>query len=430
MTDKDQTRTLVRSQGDGVEVRFRRSRLLVEAGPDKGQEFPLGSGPCVIGRGKQADLRLRDDSVSRAHARLEPCEEGWRLLDLESKTGTWVGEMRVEKVVLPPGGRVRLGETELLLRVDEASVQAEPTDELQGLVTQSPQMRRLFGMLQRLAKVELAILLVGESGTGKEQLARAVHELSSRSGGPYEVVDCTLLSGDHLRSELFGHVKGAFTGASSARDGAFVRADGGTLLLDEVGELPLDIQPMLLRVLEQGEVRALGSESSQNVRVRVLGATNRDLAAMVEAGEFRRDLYHRLAALEVPVPPLREREGDAIFLAEHFLGEGERLSGAARAAIESHSWRGNVRELRNAILRAAALSTDGELRAEDLGLRGATASAPEAPAGEDPASLTEWTEVAIRRAMEKHGGKRKEVAAELGISRTTLYRRLKELGLE
>jgi DNA-binding NtrC family response regulator len=425
VADDSPTRTLVIQHGDSVEVRFPAARLLVEAGPDDGLEVELGNRAWVLGRGSDADVVLEDQAVSRAHARLEPCDQGWRLVDLESRGGTFVDEVRIEQAVLSPANRIRMGTTELVLRCDEAALRAEPAEVFSGLLSRSPQMQRLFGMLEKVAATDLPVLLIGESGTGKEGLARAVHEASDRAGKAYEVVDCTLLTGEHLRSELFGHSKGAFTGATSDHPGAFVRADGGTLFLDEVGEVPLELQPALLRALESGEVRALGGATAERVDVRALAATHRDLPSMVEAGTFRRDLYHRLAVLDVPVPPLRDREGDVAFLAEHFLPEGAALEASALAALEAYTWPGNVRELKNAMLRAGTLCQGGRVKPDDLRLGGGKAT-PSA----SPRSVDEWTEHAIRDAMERFEGSRKDVCAELGISRSTLYRRLKEMAWE
>ena len=427
--DEVMTRSVILAAGAGAEVSFARTRLVVESGPDEGLEVELGARPWVLGRSAKADITLEDPTTSRSHCRIEPADDGWRLVDLESKSGTWLGDTLVEAVVLETGRTVRIGESRWSLRQERATLRSEAREDFHGLRTQDAGMRRLFGVLARVAPLELPVLLLGESGTGKEGLARAVHKESRRKDGPYVVVDCTLLTGDHLRSELFGHSQGAFTGAEADRDGAFVQADGGTLVLDEVGELPMEIQPMLLRVLEQGEVRPLGSDATHHVRVRVVAATNRDLAAMVQAGEFRGDLYHRLSAIELEVPPLRERSGDAIFLAEHLLGsDGPPLGPAARQLMQSHTWPGNVRELRNAIQRAAALAQD-EVTPDDLGLRDPVEVTPPEAGAAVPVGGTvrERTHAAVLEALARHKGNRKAAAEELGISRTTLYRKLREM---
>jgi len=296
-----------------------------------------------------------------------------------------------------------------------------------------PAMRDLLGLLLRVAPLELPVLLQGESGTGKEALARALHDHGEVAGGPWEVVDCTLLRDPQLmRSELFGHVEGAFTGAGGERDGAFVRAHGGTLFLDEVAELSPELQPQLLRVLQEGEVRPLGAEATTRVRVRVVSATHRDLEAMARRGEFRQDLLYRLAAVQLEVPPLRARGRDIELLAEHFLPEGLRLGADARDALARHPWPGNVRELRQTIQRAAALGTGSRLGAADLGLGERPAALPpgepDGPPPESPRRRVEAiTDAQILAALERCDGNRAAAARDLGMGRRTLFRRLAKL---
>ena len=425
------TRSTVVYQQDGGRITYDRYRLLVEEGPDRGMERVLIDQPVVLGRGSKVDFPLADEGVSRSHAVLQPSGEGWRIKDLGSQAGTFVNGIRVDAAPLPPDCEIRLGETLLRLRVRKTVVRASlPTaEEFHGLLGGSPAMRLLFGLIEKVGALDLPVLLHGESGTGKESLARAVHEHSGVAAGPFEVVDCTLLERDHLRSELFGHVKGAFTGADQDRKGAFELADGGTVFLDEVGELPLEIQPALLRILEEGEVRPLGSSKVVRVRTRAVSATNRNLPAMVEAGQFRADLYYRFSALTVDVPPLRDRAGDLSRLAAHFLPPDFELSEAAMAAMEAHPWPGNVRELRNVLQRAAALAASPRLQPHDLRLEatgGALAGAPTSGS----ATLQEVSDRMLLETIELCAGNRKDAAKQLGIARSTLYRRLKKLGIE
>ncbi len=449
-------RSTVVATRDGARLEFDRARLLVESGPDRGTELVLADRAVVIGRDEEADLRLTDPGVSRLHARVSPDEDGWRLRDLGSAGGTRISGTPVEVARLVPDSVFEIGTTTIRFRVRRAEVRTPLLDEggFEGLLGESLAMRRLFGVVSRVAGLELPVLLHGESGTGKESLARAVHAAGPRPEGPFETVDCTLLEREHLRSELFGHVKGAYTGAETARKGAFERAHGGTLFLDEIGELPLEIQPVLLRVLEEGEVRPLGSDRAQRVRVRVVAATHRDLPEMVAAGGFRRDLYYRISALTVDVPPLREREGDHAVLARAFLPPDRELSAEALERLASHPWPGNVRELRNVVQRAAALSETRlvgpeTIRLDPLPSAGSGAAAPVAPGtpgmatpsqartGVDPElarALAEATgdqdEAAVlRRAIELCRGNRKAAAARLGIGRSTFYRRLERLGI-
>lgn len=437
------TRSVVLRRGDGLLVEYDRARLVVEAGPDQGAEFPLGEGPLVVGRGAEADLVLRDGAASRAHARLVRRGAAWAIEDLGSKAGVRVDGARVGQAELRPDARILLGETELVLRVERAELRAPAAgpEVFHGLAAESPGMLRLFGLLRQLAPLDLPVLLTGESGTGKEGLAQALHRGRGEDPGPFVVVDCGLLAGEHLRSELFGHVRGAFTGATSARPGAMTQADGGTVFLDEVGELPLELQPTLLRTLQEGEVRPLGADRGHRVRVRVVAATNRDLRAEVAAGRFRQDLYYRLAGVEVDVPPLRERPGDVEALARHLLVRPERLGPAVVAALERHPWPGNVRELVNTLRRAEALAGDGPLEVAHLGLPGSGGEAAAAPPVLEPGPASDGTasledqvvaEEAriLRAALERAGGNRSAAARALGISRATLYRKLSRAGIE
>jgi DNA-binding NtrC family response regulator len=476
----DVTRSLTLDLADGVTLRLPRARLLVELGEDEGDERALGEWPLTLGRGKDAGFRLSDSTVSREHARLVPVHRGWVVEDMGSRSGTLVNGEKVDKHRLADGDRVRIGATELVFRhgLDELHAPAVEGEEFHGLLARAPAMRKVFGLVRKVAPLEFPVLVHGETGTGKEALARALHDLGPNPSGPFVTVDCTLLAGEHLRSELFGHEKGAFTGASADRPGAFRRADGGTLFLDEIGELPLDLQPALLRVLEQGTVSPLGSEQHHQVRVRVVAATHRDLRARVETGDFRQDLLYRLSAVVLTVPPLRAREGDVTFLAERFLAEGQSLSPDARDRLEAHDWPGNVRELRQAVEVAAQLTADGLVRAKDLNLvtAGATPAlavptpspdivvepaalaaedaqvaapptpAPEAPpeaeaeappaaeAGPTPPeglTLLEEAEFhAIVKALKQTGGSQQEAADLLGVNRSTLYRKLRRFGLK
>jgi DNA-binding NtrC family response regulator len=449
-----ETKSLILRAADGATIRLARAFLLVQAGPEEGLEYELKDRPVVIGRGDSADLQLDDPTVSREHARLEPDGAGWRIKDLDSKGGTRVNGIQVQDAVLAEDAEIQMGSSLLVIRRSEVEVSA-PKEEggvFEGILGQSQAMRELFGVVKKLGPVDLPVLLVGESGTGKERLARAIHRHSPQSNGPYEVVDCTILGeGVHMRSELFGHVKGAFTGADRARDGAFVRANGGTLFLDEVGELPDELQPQLLRVLQEGEVRPLGSNDVQRVRVRVVSATNRDLGAMVAGGKFRQDLFYRLSALSVDVPPLRDRGDDVLLLAKHFLPDDVDLDASAVTKLKEYSWPGNVRELEFTMQQAGALCQGGVVTADDLRLRpvtgtipvvrpdvvvskgaGGVAPPPSIASGGDPFEssrqrVSRLTSEDIKNALAQTGGNRNEAAKLLGIGRATLFRLLKKM---
>ncbi len=300
-----------------------------------------------------------------------------------------------------------------------------------GTISASPAAQRFDQTLQRVARTQQAVLLLGESGTGKELAARRIHALSPRENAPFVAINCGAMPRHLMESELFGHVKGAFTGAEQKRLGLFEAASGGTLFLDEVAELPLDLQPALLRAVQFGEIRPVGADQVRKVDVRVVAATHRDLHAMIQGDRFREDLYYRLAVLEVRVPPLRERVEDIGELAQLFLGQQNMrndrqltLSREATARLERHPWPGNVRELENAMVRLSVLATGPELTAEDVELY-AFGSRPLAATGPLPTlSLRELEKTAIAEAMRRFDGNKRKAAEALGVALKTLYNKL------
>lgn len=316
--------------------------------------FRLREGSCIVGAGAGAHLLVAETSVSRRHIELSLVPEGVLVTDLGSRNGTFYLGQRVQKIVLALGSQLRIGSVELAIEADTESLNEKLSDgetRYRSLLGASGPMRRLFAILKRLEGSLVSVLVQGESGVGKELVARAIHEGSSRSALPFYALNCGALARDLVASELFGHRRGAFTGAIEQRVGAFEAADGGTLFLDEVGELPLDVQPVLLRALESGEVRAVGDTESRRFNVRVVAATNKSLEAEVQAGRFRGDLFYRLAVVKLEVPPLRERPEDIPFLARAFaLSAGlTDLPSEVIARLEKLPWHGNARELRNAI---------------------------------------------------------------------------------
>jgi len=323
--------------------------------------FRLREGKCVLGSGKGCDMAVRERTVSREHAELSLVPEGVRVRDLGSRNGTFYMGQRVESMIVAPGARLRLGKAGIQIDPDIEALGIEAPlyagDAYRGMVGRSAAMRRVFAMLQRLEGSLVTVLVTGASGVGKELVARALHEGSRVASGPLVTVNCGALPRELVASELFGHKKGAFTGAIDTRRGAFVAADGGTLFLDEIGELPLEVQPMLLRALETGEVRAVGMDRAHRVRVRIVGATHKNLAEEARAGTFREDLYYRLAVVRVPVPPLSDRIDDIEPLARAFASAVgvEELPAAVIEQLKARAWPGNVRELRNAVSTYAAI---------------------------------------------------------------------------
>jgi DNA-binding NtrC family response regulator len=369
-----------------VRVNIGHYRLLVESGPDAGLEIgPIGE-HTLIGREPWCDLMLTDPVVSAQHCEL--IVEGTVVLvrDLASTNGTYCGPVRVLEAHVDPSTPIRLGGTSIrLVAVGEARAIERPSvDPTERLIGTAPCMQRLFGMMRRVAVRDLSILLLGETGVGKSAIAQAMHEMSPRAQQPMVALNCAAMPADLVETTLFGHVRGAYTGAMRSSSGIFEQANGGSVLLDEIGEMPLSLQPKLLRVLETGKVRPVGGEKELDVDFRLFTATNRNLWSDVAQGRFRQDLYFRIAGLEIEVPPLRERREDISLLAStliHQIAANMRetskvpclvrgVSEGARRALEAHSWPGNIRELQNVIARAMVLCEDTDIEPEAILLTG------------------------------------------------------------
>jgi transcriptional regulator of acetoin/glycerol metabolism len=323
---------------------------IVLSGSAKGLSRAIGES-LRIGKASDNDLVLSDDTVSRHHCELTRSSDGVRVRDLGSTNGTKVQGARVTEALVSPGSVLKVGEVEIALRPAARHVEMMPSDRTRfgDALGRSLAMRTVFGILESIARTDATVLLEGETGTGKDVLARAIWTESARSRGPFVVVDCGAISYSLIESELFGHERGAFTGAVAARQGAFELADGGTLFLDEIGELPLDVQPKLLRVLETHEFRRVGGNRVAKTDLRVIAATKRNLQREVQAGKFREDLFFRLAVVPVTVPALRARREDIAMLVDNFLkgvGGGLVVTDEMTQALVAHDWPGNVRELR------------------------------------------------------------------------------------
>ena len=348
---------------DGTEhLVLRRARLVVKRGPDKGRELLLEKPRVRVGTAPDCELQLTDEAVSRYHLELRATDRGFVLRDLESTNGTRVGGLQLVEALLDAPVVLELGETRLQISPAEGSIEIplSARGSLGGLLARSRAMRQVFAILERVAPSRSTVLLEGESGTGKEVAAHAIHQLSPRNDGPFVVVDCGAIPPTLIESELFGHERGAFTGADRAREGALEEADGGTVFLDEVGELPLELQPRLLRFLEGQEVKRVGSTQHRKVDVRIVAATNRSLETEASEGRFRQDLFYRLSVVRVELPPLRERPEDVVLLARHFaeaVAEDPRtvVTPEIEGLLLSHTWPGNVRELRNVVERIAVV---------------------------------------------------------------------------
>ena len=408
--------------------RVRRWRVEVTGGASAGASVSVGEGIVRVGGAEDNDLVLDDPKVSRRHLELEAAPAGLRVRDLGSKNGTFYQGSRVAHCELPPaGGVLVLGLSELTVLPDDEPF-ARPAYQRERcgpLLGRSALMRQLFARIERVAASPATVLIQGETGTGKELVAEALHELGPRRQGPFVVVDCGAIPRDLIESELFGHVRGAFTGATGDRRGAFERARGGTLFLDEIAELELALQPRLMRALEAGTVRPVGSDRDVPVDVRVIAATLRDLPREVQAKRFREDLYYRVAVVRLDVPPLRAREGDLPLLVDHFLrGFGAAPLGAdALEVLAHHAWPGNVRQLRNVLERAAALAGGGplvvdgpELEHPDARLSPATLrTLPYKDAKQK--MLARFTRDYLEALLGRHGGNVSAAAREAQIDR-------------
>jgi DNA-binding NtrC family response regulator len=412
--------------------------------------FRLTQGSCKVGGGSRCDVVLADPTVSRTHAELTLAPEGVVVRDLGSRNGTFYMGQRITSAVLSPGTRISLGAAPLTIDLDAEHLAQTSTlsaTQFRGMTGTAPSMLKLFTTLSRLDGSLVPVLVLGETGVGKELVARAIHEGSRAGGGPFVAVNCGALSRELIASELFGHRRGAFTGAVSERKGAFAAAEGGTLFLDEIGELPLELQPSLLRVLETGEVQAVGEDAPRRVRVRLLAATHRDLGDLVRAGQFREDLYFRLAVVSLSVPPLRERREDIAVLARVFARqEGTPdLDDDVLAALSEREYPGNVRELRNAVMAYLAL---GNVSAPSASLpppASASFAAPASsvaapPQGAPPirwdvpflaqrdAMVAEFTRRYVTALLEQTQGNQSEAARIAGLDRTYLGRLMTKLG--
>ena len=398
---------------------------------------------ATIGSAPGADIHIEDRAVSRLHAELTVRDDGVWLRDVGSKNGTLIDGVRVIEARVANDGRVRVGSTTIQLRAEEAPQDVElwPRGSYGRMIGTSVVMRELFARLARVAALESTVLVQGETGTGKELVAQALHEHSPRAKGPFVVVDCGALPENLLEAELFGHAKGAFTGAATARAGAVESADGGTVFLDEIGEMPIAMQPKLLRVLESRTVRRLGETAHRKVDVRFVSATHRNLREMINAKAFREDLYFRLAVVPIALPSLRERREDIPALVAGFLPAGQRtvFDDAQLVELTRRPWLGNVRELRNFVERSIALGARAALAMDAASSQPAMQAS--ATSGMPPVPLDrafkdirdQWNDYLereyLRGMLERHGRNITVIADAAGLDRTYIHRLIRRHGL-
>ena len=426
------------------------AQLRVVDGPDRGLEIELPPVGVVLGTERSCDVVLTDAFVSRRHCSVAPAAGGFAITDLGSRNGTLIDGVAVGKVVAPPGVVLRLGKTLVQVMPADEVLEIPPSasDRFGGLYGTSQAMRSVFAVLERASKTHAPVLFLGESGTGKELMARGVHDASPRRDGPFVVFDCGASTETLIESDLFGHTKGAFTGAASDRQGAFAAAHGGTLFLDEIGDLPVSLQPKLLRMLEAGEVVPLGGRRPERYDVRIVAATHRDVFGEVARGGFRGDLYYRLAVVEVHVPPLRQRIEDLPVLISMFLERSgapperaralaAQVGGPALERLQAYHWPGNVRELRNVITRAVALAgPDDDFQSLPFVLR-PTAAAPESQAIRADRPFHEAKDEMVARfereyltdLVQRANGNLSQAARIAGVERKFLYKLLERAGL-
>ncbi len=444
--------------GRATGLRLRRCRIEVTAGPDAGLIRDLEAPVIRVGARRGNDVQLSDAKVSGLHCEIRLDDRGYRLRDLDSTNGTFVGGIRINDVYIQPGAQIAVGSTRRKFEPLGESVELEISerDRLGGMLGRSVKMRELFARLQKLAATDTTVLITGETGVGKELAAECLHEQSPRAKGPFVVLDCGSIPASLIESELFGHERGAFTGATSTYAGAFERAHGGTVFLDEIGELPLAMQPKLLRVLEAREVRRVGGQRTFNVDLRVVAATNRDLGVEVNRGRFREDLFYRLAVARVQVPPLRDRKEDIPLLIENILattpgGEGAYIAPETIDLMMKHDWPGNVRELRNVIERAVLLAetpdSEAALRRAPPPPPSRIDMTPSTTASSPDASMTVPVDIAtpfkvakqsvvseferryISKLLAYHDGNISAAARSAGIDRMSIHKMLHRLGL-
>lgn len=452
MADEQETQRNLQTRNVGF---IPRVRVTVISGRDAGRVFepPETIGGVSIGVSEDNRIVLTDPTVSRYHLEIDRTEAGLVVNDLGSLNGTFLGAVQLRQAVLPAGTRLQLGQTTLEIG---DSLEASSTDALDvaipGLVGDSPVMHALRAQVAKLAPSNASVLIQGETGTGKEVFARSIHQLGPRREQPFQIVDCGSLPSTLIASELFGHERGAFTGADARQAGAFELAHGGTLLLDEIGELPLAVQPALLGVLERRRFRRVGGQTDINTDIRVLAATNRDLRAEVNRGNFRADLYFRLAVVRLVLPPLRERREDIPALIAHFVkevaGDG-RLSPITRTAIEAlkaHPWGGNLRELRNVVEAAVTM---GQISVEEAGVElpaatasssGGSSSGRSSNSSGSPSRVVPYKDARakaiaafekdyVTEVIEACGGNVSEAARRAQMDRSYLFELMKKAGV-
>lgn len=435
---------IIRDNGVKESPKVHKCKLLAVSGPLQGEEFLIDKDTFTIGSGERNDLVIEDSTISRRHCEIRLDPDGNRIIDLGSTNGTYTGGIRVSEAFLSPGSEFKLGKTRIVFCPMQESIEyrLSSNERFGKLLGASVPMRRVSHLAETYAPTEATVLIEGETGTGKEVLAEEIHKHSKRRHQPFIVIDCASLSRELVESELFGHSKGAFTGATADRAGAFEFASGGTVFLDEIGELSMDLQPKLLRVLEKREIRRVGSNQVRNIDVRIISATNRRLQNEVNAGRFREDLYYRLSVVHIEIPPLRDRKQDLPLLTRKFMQEFMGPNAEEKIAdfehtmrvFSAHGWPGNVRELRNLVEVASYADRHpvdmGALLAIGHKLPGVhemPSVGTERPFKEVKNELiANFEKQYIKSILERHNGVVSRAAEAAGIERAYLQRLIKK----
>ncbi|MFC2074900.1 sigma 54-interacting transcriptional regulator [Bdellovibrionota bacterium] len=404
------------------------AELVIDQGTDSGKRFLLEQN-STLGTNEQCKIKLSDPFVSGKHCSLHFKEDRLLLKDLQSTNGTFLGTKKIKEVTVHLFESIRVGQTTFSITPFQLEQATETCDTLSS---SNKQMKELFRQIKSVADAKETVLIEGETGTGKELVARAIHNLSPRKNEPLIAINCGALAAEVIESELFGHTRGAFTGAERLREGAFVAAKKGTIFLDEIGELPLQLQPKLLRVLENREVKPVGADRTTNVTARVIAATNRNLKQEVENGNFREDLFFRINLIPLKIPPLRERKEDLPNLINFFLKDiGGAMSPEAKKILLDYHWPGNVRELKHLITRSHYLSKHRRIELDDLFLPPPTDALKEEifqNMGDIP-PLDEIEKYAIASVLKQTKGNKTQAAKRLKISKSTLLNRIRRYGI-
>ncbi len=411
--------------------KLRVSKAYLTIREPSGQEniFPIEKLPFTIGSSPLNYLTLRDEEVSPFQFIINMEKEGYVLEDTGSSP-----DYKKRKTPLHSGYRITIGKTSITFyekEEEEDILISKVSDSVEGVIIgKSARMKEVLYLINRVSKSDIPVLITGETGTGKELVARTIHNLSTRRNNPFMIIDCATISKTLMESELFGHERGAFTGAQFLKKGALEESNRGTAFLDEIGELPLELQPKLLRFLETGEYRRVGSNEWRKTDVRIISATNRNLLEEVRKGNFRSDLYYRLHVFPIELPPLRDRREDIPILAEAFLkeaGHSGKITTKAMTKLLEHSWSGNVRELKNVLLRASILSESRDIDEQHIIF---SSIETHARTLETSASLDEIEKTAIINTLKKFKGNKKKTAEILGIAKSTLFEKLKKYNIK